>query len=238
MRGVFDDEEVEPAKPMRDVELTLGSTMLLGILMGLVVICGLCFGLGYAVGHRGAHELTATTQPGAAPTALQADSSRSKPSAIAQIPVAPEPAQQTAGEKARADADPDTNPIANSQAPASPGGPNGSSLQQPQVRPALPAAANPGQPVEPGAGPGGVRTVQPALDQANLLMVQIAAVTYPEDAVVLVNALHKHGYAVYVRHEAADGLIHVRIGPFTSRDEADKWRLRLMNEGYNAIVQP
>jgi hypothetical protein len=33
-------------------------------------------------------------------------------------------------------------------------------------------------------------------------------------------------------------MIHVRIGPFASRDEADKWRMKLLNDGYNAILQP
>jgi cell division septation protein DedD len=33
-------------------------------------------------------------------------------------------------------------------------------------------------------------------------------------------------------------LIHVRIGPFTNRDEASRWRQKLMNDGYNAMVQP
>ena len=69
-------------------------------------------------------------------------------------------------------------------------------------------------------------------------MVQIAAVSHTEDSDVLVSALRKRGYAVTARREAADNLIHVRIGPFTSRDEANRWRQKLMNDGYNAIVQP
>jgi cell division septation protein DedD len=69
-------------------------------------------------------------------------------------------------------------------------------------------------------------------------MVQIAAVSQQEDADVLVNALRKRGYAVTARREAADNLIHVRIGPFTSRDEANRWRQKLTSDGYNAIIQP
>jgi cell division protein FtsN len=30
----------------------------------------------------------------------------------------------------------------------------------------------------------------------------------------------------------------VRIGPFTTKDEAETWRQKLLNDGYNAIVQP
>jgi cell division septation protein DedD len=68
-------------------------------------------------------------------------------------------------------------------------------------------------------------------------MVQIAAVSHQEDAEVLVNALRKRGYAVSVSHDAADSLLHVRVGPFANLGEADKWRQKLLNDGYNAIVQ-
>jgi DedD protein len=68
-------------------------------------------------------------------------------------------------------------------------------------------------------------------------MVQIAAVSSPEDADVLMGALRRRGYAVAARRDP-DGMIHVRIGPFSSRDEAEKWKLKLLNDGYNAILQP
>ena len=68
-------------------------------------------------------------------------------------------------------------------------------------------------------------------------MVQIAAVSAPEDADVLMNALRRRGYEVAAHREPLDGLIHVRIGPFKSKDEAEKWRQKLLNDGYNAIVQ-
>ncbi len=89
--GVFDDEELEPEQPRRDTELTLSSMMLLAIFFGLVLICGLCFGLGYTLGHRGSQQpLTAgQTSTGAQPT-LQADISLPKPSATAPIGAAPE----------------------------------------------------------------------------------------------------------------------------------------------------
>jgi DedD protein len=69
-------------------------------------------------------------------------------------------------------------------------------------------------------------------------MVQVAAVSHPEDAGVLVNALRKRGYAVNAQRETSDGLIHVRIGPFATHDEANRMCTRLLNDGYNAIVQP
>jgi DedD protein len=68
-------------------------------------------------------------------------------------------------------------------------------------------------------------------------MVQIAAVSHGEDADVLVNALRRHGYVV-TAHRDPDGFIHVRLGPFASRDEANRWRNKLLGDGYNAEVQP
>lgn len=70
------------------------------------------------------------------------------------------------------------------------------------------------------------------------LMVQIAAVSHKEDADVLAGALRKHGYAVTTRHDPADNLIHVQVGPFSSRNDANAMRQKLLNDGYNAVVQP
>jgi cell division septation protein DedD len=69
-------------------------------------------------------------------------------------------------------------------------------------------------------------------------MVQIAAVSHAEDAEVLVNALKKRGYAVTVRRDVADTLLHVQTGPFVSRNDANAMRQKLLSDGYNAIVQP
>ena len=69
-------------------------------------------------------------------------------------------------------------------------------------------------------------------------MVQIAAVSHPEDADVLVSALRKRGYAVSMHRDPLDALIHVQVGPFPSHNDATVMRQKLLNDGYNAIVQP
>lgn len=67
-------------------------------------------------------------------------------------------------------------------------------------------------------------------------MVQVAAVSHPEDASALVAALRRRGYAVTERHELADSLIHVQIGPFFNRNDANSMCQRLLGDGYNANV--
>ena len=85
MRGVFDDNELKSAKPRRDTEFTLGSGTLLVLFVGLILLCGLCFGLGYKVGHHSAPEPSAASLPAgaAAQAPTLAAGSRPKPSAIA-----------------------------------------------------------------------------------------------------------------------------------------------------------
>jgi DedD protein len=68
-------------------------------------------------------------------------------------------------------------------------------------------------------------------------MVQIAAVRLQTDANVLVSALERRGYHVVVRNESADSLLHVQIGPFNSRLDANNMRAKLLADGYNAVVK-
>ena len=59
-----------------------------------------------------------------------------------------------------------------------------------------------------------------------------------EETGVLVAALRKRGYVVAVRQDPADKIFHVQAGPFASVNDADATRRRLLNDGYNASVQP
>jgi cell division protein FtsN len=240
MRGYFDDEEPEAERPRRDTELTLGSGALLAMFFGLVLICGLCFGLGYALGHHTSSPAASTPARNAAQTAapdeepLQGNSSTPKPSALAQVPVPP---PSDAAQTPATDAGATPPPTQPSPAPAEHSSPPAQAPAAPaqtQVRPAMPAAASTPQSAQSAAAP----SVHPALPATVSLMVQIAAVANSEDANVLVSALLKRGYAVTARREPADGLIHVRIGPFNSRDEANRMCMKLLNDGYNAIIQP
>jgi cell division septation protein DedD len=240
MGSVFDEEDLEPVRPRRDTELTLGSGTLLAIFFGLVLLCGLCFGLGYALGHRGTQN-AAAAEPGAIAPQPLPGGSVAKPSAGAQTPPAPvaDIATASATDAPQTSALPaGTAPAAAAQAaPAAqssslPAAQPTANSVQPLVRPAF----NPGNAVSPAAAqPNGV--VHSALEPAGSFVVQIAAVSNQEDADVLSNALRKRGYAVIAKREPADNLIHVRIGPFATAAEASSWKNRLLNDGYNAIVQ-
>jgi cell division septation protein DedD len=68
-------------------------------------------------------------------------------------------------------------------------------------------------------------------------VVQIAAVSRQDDANVLLSALRKKGYMVVARSVPGDNLIHIQVGPYSTRAEADDMRQRLIADGYNAIVK-
>ena len=68
-------------------------------------------------------------------------------------------------------------------------------------------------------------------------MVQVAAVSHKEDADLLIGALRGRGYAVAARPGATESYIHVQVGPFSSKKDAEAMRQRLIVDGYNAILK-
>jgi cell division septation protein DedD len=227
-----DEFETVEAQPER--EITLGTAMLVVIGFGVLLLCGLCFWIGLAAGRRGATTLGTAAAQSVEGFAAQepAASSLAKPQAAGLVPertsepAVPEAAQPFGGAQTASDH------ALTSYAPAEGGSP--ATAAPAQVRPALPQD---GSAAAPTSGMGG-SGVQPALQQTSGVMVQVAALSKVEDARVLVNALRQRGYAAIARREPVDGLIHVRVGPFANRTEAQTMSQRLEGDGYNAEVQP
>lgn len=208
-----------------DKELTLGWGAAVAAIFGLAVLCGLCFTWGYMVGHRGV-KTAAVADTAATPAdqePLQPKGSAPKPTAYAQD-VVQHPADADAGAAAPTTGT-GTEAAALDSAPG---------VAAQQVHPALSSESNVAEPQQ--AAPQ-VRPALPAAATATF-MVQVAAVTNAEDAEVLVGALRKRNYAVAIRREPGDNLIHVKVGPFATLAEAEQWKMKLLNDGYNAVVQP
>ena len=224
--------EFEPIEQQRDTELTLGPVGLTAIGLGLALLCGLCFGMGYSAGRRSPGEAAAAS---AQPLAGQhmpspAGGSLSKPTAASAVSSTP-PAVADMEQLARSDGSQSGNALT-SYAPAGSGAaPDSGQLL---VRPALTQQGGMAQPAPAAAASA---LVQPAMPQNAALMVQVAALSRVEDAKVLVTALRQRGYAVMARREPADSMIHVQVGPFANRNDAEAMCQRLLGDGYNAIVQ-
>ena len=210
MRGVFDEKDFESGRQRRDTELTLSSTTVLGIFFGMVLLCGLFFGLGFAVGRYGPSESAISNLKADSSSELSTIVASTKPKPSATQSKAPEPQSPMAALPAEAQgAVPAADqPVGN----AVQGNPYG----QPQVKPALPQAE-----YQASVQRAPASALQPALGPVAGMMVQIAAVSHTEDAEVLVGALRKRGYAVSVRRVPTDSLIHVQIGPFKKRGRGE-----------------
>jgi DedD protein len=255
MSRIFDEDERKSSRGKGDTELTLGSGMLLAVFFGLVVLCGLCFGFGYAVGSRGSKGPVFQSQPPAAGPAPQspANSQEGKPSAGAQPPAAP--MQSTDGTEQGMAGGPGTavgvapgtatgavpGTVAATNAAVTTGSPTaGQQVVTPTgsgwhpVQSALPGGTSGMQNPQPISA----NEVKPAIPGQGSLMVQIAALSDQEDADVLIGALRRRGYAVSAMRNPADNLIHVCLGPFNNRMDANSMRQKLLSDGYNAVVLP
>jgi DedD protein len=236
MSRLLDDDQDELAQ--RERELTLSTGAILAIFLGLVVLCGLFFGFGYNLGRKSttapnAELPAATSDPEPAPTQSSSfdnfkpspnspSTAQPAPAAATVTPPAPTPAVATSAPSATTETRPAPAPAHSTPAPTS----------TPTVtRPATPPPANPSthtsQSPAPTATPSGA------------FVVQIAAISgsHKDDADLLVNALHSKGYEVSERTETQDKLIHIQVGPYATKADAEAMRERLIVDGYNAIVK-
>jgi DedD protein len=226
----FSKEEMEGAETGQDTELTLSGSTLFLLASALLVLCTVCFSIGYFVGHRTSEGSAAVSSPSSGPKPLPVPTgSGSKPGATGQ----PQMRSTSAAVDSSADS-PGSNKSPIRAQGAVDGNPGAS---QPQVQPAPGSQVHPALVGQTSAGQPASVQVQPAMTQVQGWMVQIAAVSHAEDAEVLVNALRKRGYTATARREVSDNLIHVQTGPFANRNDANAIRQKLLNDGYNAIVE-
>ncbi|HLY98879.1 MAG TPA: SPOR domain-containing protein [Candidatus Angelobacter sp.] len=193
-------------------EVTLGTGKLLGIFLGLVVICAVFFTMGYMLGRgsapsAGKTEVVASvpssSTPAAKPSAVNKNAETVAQPCVAGSPKCPSPA-----------------------GPAPESAANSPETQEPAATP----ASSPTSTAKPEQ-----QVISPKTGGA--IIIQVAAVSKQEDAEILVSALRRKQYPAFVTNTASDPLFHIQVGPFSDPKEADAMRGKLVNDGYNAIVK-
>jgi DedD protein len=207
----------DSASAADDHELTLGTPTILGLFFALALVCACFFGLGYAMGHR-----TAPATPQVFDNSVATTTGAAKPAAGSAAMPGPQPAIDTAN--AATDA-------AASGAPTATVPLNPPATAVPTAPAFTPAAAR-----SAPAATASLPSSSAALPPGNFV-VQVAAVSSQDVANILLSTLQKKGYAVGVRHEPQDQLLHVQIGPFPERKDAEAMRQRVIADGFNAIVK-
>jgi DedD protein len=194
-----------------DTEIILGTGKLLGIFFGLVGLCAIFFSMGYMLG-RGSSSAGKTEIVGNASSGARTNG---KPSAADKTTTAGPTQPCAAGS-------PDCGAPASSQS-ANTTAPTADTTSASAVAPASTGSSSSSSGDRPALG--------------GIYMVQVAAVSKREDADILVSALQKKQYPVFVASVPGDALFHVQVGPFTDSKDAETMRSRLSADGYNAIVK-
>ncbi len=206
----------------QDTEITLGTTKLLALFFGLVMVCAVFFALGYTLGRKADSGLT--TASAAAP--LQLASNSSKPAGSASQPAQPMTFYKAVEQK---DASPQLTPATDSVSASA--GTGAATPDQTST-----AASSSGTQAPPSATTNPPDPMAPI--PAGGYFVQVAAVSKQEDAEALVDALKKKQYPAFVApSSSADKFFRVQLGPFADIKDAEGIRTRLINDGYNPILK-
>lgn len=219
------DDTLNDANGTKDREITLGTTMILGIFFALAMLCAVFFGFGYQLGHKAVV---------IAPVTASTESPSTNTNFAAFKPAAGNPVGSTSaagtGPTVTVPLTPRTKPEPTTpHAQESPA----AAIDKEAAGDVPAPAARPSPPASPANAPEAA-TSAPIGAGA---IVQIAAVSHQEDADLLVTTLKRRGYNVAIRNEPQDKLLHVQVGPFGSHKEADVMRQKLLADGFNAIVK-
>ena len=198
------------------------------IFLVLVAMCGVFFSAGFIVG-RNERSLHATppaevvSSPGVVPPTLN------PPPDTAQVT----PQDPTAGH-ATPNPGPETEVLPPGGAginPPVPGANPTDAMPHPDQPPAA-ARSVPNSPSPTPAGPGEV---------GEGITLQVAAMRSKPDAEAVVNILKTGGYPVFLVTpefaHADDNLYRVLVGPFKTREDADKVRKELAQKGFKPFIR-
>jgi DedD protein len=224
-----------------DREVTLNTGTVLALFFALVLVCAVFFGFGYSMGRKSAMPAGGgeaanaapadTGTPSSDPAATAAAATSGYKPAPGSPAIQPIPGYLSQGEANAA------NEKAGVQTPAKASDKAGDvpdTYTPPAVVKPAPVVRTPPPAPIPVAAPAPSYNTP---DVAGSSYVQIAAVSHQEDADVLLSALKRRGYKVVARTEPSDKLIHVQIGPFSNRKDAEATRAKLLSDGYNAFLK-
>ena len=198
------------------------------IFLVCVATCAVFFSLGFLVGKnasgsRAAIATEAVTAPPVIPPAVNPPPE--------SVPVAPP--DSAAGHPLPSPA-PDTEVVppggGGVNPPAVPAKPT--ELSPPPPKPHETAKPAPTAPAPPAPAPGTV---------GEGITLQVAALRTKQDAEQLVNILKARNYPVFLvtpeYAHADDNLFRVQVGPFKTREDADKVRSKLSQEGFKPFIK-
>ncbi len=232
MSRFLDDDQDD--LPERERELTLSTGAILAIFLGLVLLCAVFFGFGYNLGRK------STTVPSAPLPAATNDAQPAGTGSSTFDNFKPSPSSPSTPSRTTNASEP-TSTAPTATGATTPANSETRTVTVPVHTAPAPTATRPvpSPPAPASISAHSSQTPTPAITPGGAFVVQIAAISeaHKGDADLLVNALHSKGYQVSERTEAQDKLIHIQVGPFATKADAEAMRERLIVDGYNAIVK-
>ena len=210
----------------------LSTRHLILVFLAGVAVCGVFFSLGFLVGYNErSTRMAPVTERVATPATI--------PPTV-NTPLETTPVGSSGAAPSTTSVPPPLTAI-QASVPASPPG-----EQKPVAAPgtASPVAAPHPSPVEAERepGPGATATPPAAVGEVGVgFTVQVVASRTKQDAEALVKILEGRGYPVFLvtpeYAHANDNLYRVQVGPFTSKDDAEKVRTKLTQEGFKPFIK-
>ena len=210
----------------------LSTRHLILVFLAGVAVCGVFFSLGFLVGYN---ERSARMPP-----------ITERVSTPATIPPTVNPPLETtpgvpSGAASSTTSVPPPLPPVQASPQASPPSEQ-KPVTPPETAPPVTAPPPPPAPAETEPGPGAAATPPAEAGEVGVgFTVQIAASRTKQDAEALVKILEGRGYPVFLVSpeyaHANDNLYRVQVGPFTSKDDAEKVRAKLTQEGFKPFIR-
>jgi DedD protein len=198
----------------------LESRHLVGLFLGVVLLCGVFFTLGYVMGRtQFSGAVHAETQPKYQPPVVIP----SKPTKESPVPTNSKPVN------CWADCDSKTADRPDVIAPSKPAAPAPAKVEK-TSSPAAPASAKPASAKEPP------RFQPPALGK-NSIVLQVAATKQQRDALDMADVLQKKKFPSFVASSPADSFYHVQVGPYPDLASAESAKRALEQLGFKSIIK-
>lgn len=201
-------------------ERVLESRHLVGLFLGVVLLCGVFFTLGYVMGK---------TQYGGLVHAAEA-LSHTSPDRATERPV-PAPAADAAPANGEWDFYSKDN---------------NSDRLQPAAKPSVSVARDSGEPAAPlkaaPAAPAGktvptsARFDAPRMSKGSVVL-QVAALTHQGDALAMADMLQQKRFPAFVVAPTSDNFYRVQVGPYADAKAAESAKNALDRAGFKAIIK-
>jgi cell division septation protein DedD len=212
-------------------EMMLESRHLMGLFLGVVVVCGVFFTLGYVMGRtQGDSTVRAANIAGPVGAGIAAPLPTAKSAPM--TPAASDWALPSATETRK------SPERLQPTAPAGPKGGGGATTLTPafEVAPPPRSAASASAVASKPAPKLPAKLRAPSVPRGAIVL-QVAALSRESDALALAEALQHKSFPAYVLQPQGDTLYRVQVGPYADSESADSGKKALQREGFKAILK-